>query len=213
MNKRRNIFFGVFLAGLFLAGFESKAADTAVAPAAGPAIVFNRDFNNTNTKSSIGFSIGFDAFYRLSCKGCRNLSLLMSSSYSASGPFNFGNTRRTRTGHNGIYKESLRTFNWNAGINWSSKPVGKVKFNLFAAPGIYYHQKKDISYKDGNNRDLPLPSSSKNKVDFGALIGGGAEVMLSPRTSVGFSPRIQLNFSQFPARSSMQFPVKLKFYF
>ena len=191
----------------------AHAADTAISPAIGPSIVSNTDFNNANRKSSLGFNIGFDAFYRLPCHRCQNLSLMMSSGYTTSGTFDFGSTRRTRTGHVGIFKESFQTFNWNVGINWSSRPIGKVKFNLFVAPGIYYDQTKNVSYKDGNNRDLPLPEGSRSGVRFGAVVGGGAEVMLSNKTSVGLSPRIHLNLSDLGGRSAIQFPLNFKFYF
>ncbi|MDP2600957.1 MAG: outer membrane beta-barrel protein [Deltaproteobacteria bacterium] len=201
-----------FLAAFFLSA-SVKAADVAVAPYVGPAIVFNRDFNGEHGKSTLGFSIGFDAFYRLSCQGCRNFSLMMNTGYTSTGPFNFSGVRRKATGHVGTFKETLQIFNWNVGVNWSPKPVGKIKFNLFAAPGIYHTKKKDVSYRDGNNKDLPLPSMSQSETDFGLLVGGGVEVMVSKRSSISFTPRVNINMLKLSERSSIQLPISFKFYF
>lgn len=194
-------------------GSTVHAADIAIAPALGPTILFDQDFNHAKTKSNLGFSIGFDAYYRLPCRGCRNFSLFMSSALSSSGSFKFDSVKRKATGHVGVFKESLQIFNWNTGVDWSPKPVGKLKFHLFAAPGLYYTRVKEVSYKDGNNRDLPLPKTSSNGLNFGLMIGGGTEFMLSSRTSIGIAPRFHMNFNNFPARSSIQIPLNFKFYF
>ncbi|MDO8526759.1 MAG: outer membrane beta-barrel protein [Deltaproteobacteria bacterium] len=212
MRFKNKKIISLLLTAFFLSA-SVKAADVAVAPYVGPALVFNRDFNGANGKSALGFSIGFDAFYRLSCKGCRNFSLIMNTGYTSVGPFSFSGVRRKATGHVGTFKETLQLFNWNVGVNWSPKPVGKIKFNLFAAPGIYHTRKKDVSYRDGNNRDLPLPSMSHSKTDFGILVGGGAEVMLSKRSSISFTPRVNINMSKLSERLNIQLPISFKFYF
>lgn len=199
-------------AGLFVTG-EIDSADTAVSPFIGPVISASRDFNNEKTKTSTGFGIGFDAFYRLSCGGCQRLSLMMSGAYTAPGTYNFGTIRRKTTGHSGIYQKKESGFNWNVGIHWASKPVGRVKFNLFAAPGIYFTRLKSQSFRDGNNRDLPLPGQSQNKIRFGAVLGGGPEVMLSGRTSVGIHPRFHVNLADPTGNFMFQIPVNFKFYF
>lgn len=202
----------LLLAAILIA-HNAYAADTAVAPVLGPAISTSKDFNNENAKTNMGFGLGFDAFYRLGCKGCRGLSLMMTGTFTSTGNFNFGATKRIKTGHTGIYKKSESRFNWNIGVNWSTKPVGKVKFNVFAGPGLYYTKIKNESFRNGNNLDLPLPSRSNSKFDFGVMIGGGPEVMLSEKSSLSVTPRYNFTLSDPGGNSSFFIPVSFKLYF
>ena len=218
MNKHNKVIkYALILVLFLLLLIEAKmcfASDFSFGITAGPAIGFNSDFNNKNTKTALHFALGADVFYRVPCRNsfCNNLFINASFTWITPTTYNFGSTQVSHTGRTGNFSE--KQFAYGASLGIRKYFLQDAKFNFFAGFGLgfEYYQISASRYLDQFGKPLGINTSSSS-INMSIVPQVGISYKISHKLMLDFSVKAHTTLPAFYKNSYLEFPVSIKFSF
>lgn len=213
MNK---IKISILLLGLLLLSSNPGFAEsTKFGLSAGPALGFNSDFNNENTKNKLHFAVSASLLYKLQCRSssfCEGVYLDGSFTWFTPSTYNFGSTQIKNTGLTGNFSEKQTAF--GADLSLRKEFLSSQKFHPFVSVGLgfQYFQISNFSFQDslGNPLQIATKSSSFN---MNVTPQVGVRYQLSHKLSVDAGVKAHMTIPGMLKNSFISFPIGIKYSF